>query len=68
MLKKNKYGEYIFTDHPDFTPNLSPLDIFSVGAFGGTYYRPIYSSVTKKHYKNIHKKYPKSWFKIIPND
>ena len=39
-----------------------------MGAFGGTYFRPIYSSVTKKHYKSedvIKAKYPKSWFKGI---
>jgi len=28
-----------------------------MGAFGGTYWRPIYSSITNKHYKNKYKKY-----------
>lgn len=47
----------IFADHPDFRPNLTPREMFSQGAFGGAYWRPIYSSVTDKNYKNKHKKY-----------
>lgn len=46
-----------FKDHPDFTPNLTPKQIFDMGSFGGTYWRPIYSRVTHKNYANIHKKY-----------
>jgi hypothetical protein len=55
-----------FKDYPEFTPNLTPKDIFKLGSFGGTYWRPIFSSVTKKNFKNVHKKYPKSWWKGIP--
>ena len=58
----------LFKDYPDFTPNLSPREMFKLGSFGGTYWRPIYSKVTKKHYKNVHHKYPKSWWKGIPED
>ena len=54
-----------FKDYPDFTPNLTPREMFQMGSFGGTYWRPIYSSVTKKNYKNMHHKYPKSWWKGI---
>ena len=50
--------------HKQFKPNLTPKKMFELGSFGGTYWRPIYSSVTKKKYKNVHKKY--SWFKKIP--
>lgn len=64
----SKYKEIIFEDFPEFRPNLTPRDIFKLGSFGGTYYRPIYSSITKKNYKNVHKKYPKSWWKDIPED
>jgi hypothetical protein len=56
-----------FKDHPEFKPNLTPRQIFKMGSFGGTYFRPIYSSITKKNYKNVHKKYPKEWFKNIPD-
>jgi hypothetical protein len=51
-----------------FNPNLSPRDIFKLGSFGGTYWRPIYSRVTRKNHKNIHHKYPKSWWKGIPEN
>lgn len=64
-VKRRTDGTVIFTDYPDFTPNLSPRDIFRLGSFGGTYWRPIYSNVTNQHYKNVHKKY-KSWWKDIP--
>lgn len=68
MVKQNSKGEYIFKDYPEFTPNLSPRDIFKLGSFGGTYWRPIYSSVTNKNYKNKHLEYPLSWWKGIPNE
>lgn len=67
-MKRNKNGEIIFKDYPNFKPNLTPREIFLKGSFGGTYWRPIYSSITNKNYKNIHKKYPKSWWKGISED
>ena len=63
-----KNGRYVFEDFPDFLPNLSPREMFKRGSFGGTYWRPIYSSVVKKDLKNIHKQYPESWWKDIPED
>lgn len=68
MPKKNKYGEIIFKNYPEFKPNLTPREIFKLGSFGGTYWRPIKSKITGKKYKNEHEKYPKSWWKGIPND
>ena len=67
MPKKNEYGEIVFKDYPDFRPNLTPSEVIKMGSFGGTYWRPIYSEVTKKKYKNIHLQYPKSWWKNVPN-
>ena len=61
--KRNSNDEFIFPDFPKFKPNLSPKEMFQLGSFGGTYWRPIYSSITKKHYKNIHLNYPKDWWK-----
>jgi len=46
-----------FKDYPKFKPNLTPYQIFKKGAFGGTYWRPIYSSITKKKYKNQYKEF-----------
>jgi len=56
-----------FRDFPEFTPNLTPKQVFKMGAFGGTYFRPIYSSVTGKNYtsNSVIKEYPKSWFQGI---
>ena len=53
-----------FKDYPDFKPNLTPKEVFKMGSFGGTYFRPIKSSVTGKSYKseNVIKEYPESWF------
>jgi hypothetical protein len=63
--KRHKDGYLIFSDHPEFKPNLTPKEVFQSGAFGGTYWRPIHSGVTGKNYKNLHKKYP--FLKGIPD-
>jgi hypothetical protein len=59
--KRKPDGTLIFSDAPEFCPNKTPEEILRAGAFGGTYYRDIYSSVTKKHYKDMWKILPKSW-------
>ena len=41
----------------DFTPNVSPIEVIKKGAFGGTYFRDIYSSVNNKFYKNSWKEF-----------
>ena len=50
----------------DFAPNLTPKQIFELGSFGGTYWRPIYSSVVNKHLHDVHLKYP--FLKSIPEN
>ena len=65
--EKNKNKEIIFHDYPEFRPNLTPSEIFKLGSFGGTYWRPILSSVTKSKHEKKHEKYPKSWWKKIPD-
>ena len=56
-------GRVVFKDHPDFTPNLTPEMVLRAGAFGGGYFRDIYSSVTKKQYKDVWKELPLPWRK-----
>jgi len=63
MPRRKTGGKIHFPDHPEFRPNLTPQEIFQAGAFGGTYWRPIKSTITKKSYKNPHLEYPKSWWR-----
>lgn len=46
-----------FEDYPDFTPNVTPREMFEMGIFGGSYFRPIQSGVTKKYHSDVHLKY-----------
>ena len=41
----------------DFSPNKTPIQIIKEGAFGGTYFRDIYSNINKKWYKNSWKEF-----------
>jgi hypothetical protein len=66
--KRNAKKELVFADHPEFRPNLTPREIFEAGAFGGTYWRPIYSSVIDKDLKNQYKKFPAKWWSGIPKN
>ena len=52
----------------EFSPNLSPREMFKLGSFGGTYWRPIKSKFFKNKLRNVHKKYPNSWWKNIPEE
>ena len=36
----------------NFSPNKTPIEIIKEGAFGGTYFRNIYSGINGKWYKN----------------
>ena len=40
-----------------FHPNITPIDVIKKGAFGGTYFRDIYSRVNNKWYKNSWKEF-----------
>lgn len=61
QIKRNEKGQLLFKDHPEFTPNMTPKEVLQAGSFGGTYFRPIYSSITKKHYKDVWKELPEDW-------
>lgn len=47
-----------FKDFPDFTPNMTPAEMFEIGIMGGSYFRRIQSPVTQKKFKNRHLRYP----------
>ena len=58
-MHRDKKGIIHFHDYPEFQPNLTPREIFEMGSFGGTYWRPIYSSIVNKDLKNQHRS--KKW-------
>ncbi|XP_041948295.1 uncharacterized protein zgc:113208 isoform X1 [Alosa sapidissima] len=60
-VKKNEKGQLVFKDFPEFRPNMTPKEVLQAGSFGGTYFRPIYSSVTKQNYKDVFKELPEDW-------
>ena len=41
----------------NFRPNKTTVEVIKKGAFGGTYFRDIYSSVNNKWYKNSWKEF-----------
>jgi hypothetical protein len=63
---RDSNGNLFFSDYPGFRPNLSPQQVLEMGSFGGTYFRPIYSSVTKKDHHNEWEDLPSEWFKTLP--
>ena len=62
VVPKKRTNYIFFSDYPDFKPNLSPKDVFQMGSFGGTYYRPIYSQVVDSQLKSPHEEFPEDWF------
>ena len=57
LPERNSENELIFADYKEFKPNLTPQEIIVMGSFGGTYFRPIHSSVTGLNYKDEHKEF-----------
>ena len=56
-VKPQRRGGVIhFSDFPSFKPNLSPSQVLKLGSFGGTYFRPIYSSINNR--VNAHREKP----------
>ncbi|XP_018602101.2 uncharacterized protein LOC108931029 isoform X1 [Scleropages formosus] len=60
-VRRNEKGELVFKDFPEFRPNMTPKEVLQAGSFGGTYFRPIYSSITKQNYKDVWKELPEDW-------
>lgn len=53
----------------DAQPNVSPREMFSMGVFGGTYWRPIYSSVVEENLEQQHEEFrPLGWWDGIPEN
>lgn len=56
-----------FDDAPSFNPDCAPYEILKMGAFGGTYFRDIWSGVCNSNVsgEKAIKALPKTWFKDI---
>ncbi|KAJ7394421.1 hypothetical protein OS493_000230 [Desmophyllum pertusum] len=62
--ERDKHGKLLFADFPDFKPNMTPKEVLQAGSFGGTYFRPIHSSITGEKYSaEVYKEFPSDWFK-----
>lgn len=60
-MKRKRNLDYHAADHPDFTPNVSPKEMFQAGIFGGTYFRDI--KIDRKWYRHAWKEFePHGWF------
>ena len=66
--RKVKNKKIYFHDYPDFRPNLTPKEMFSMGSFGGTYWRPIKSKFFKSTLRTRHERYPSSWWNHLPEN
>ena len=66
--RKMRNKKIYFPDYPEFKPNLTPKEIFALGSFGGTYWRPIKSKFFKTTLKNRHKRYPVHWWNKLPDN
>ena len=67
---RSKNGLLHFKDHSEFAPECSPAQILNHGAFGGTYFRDIWSSVLHKSLKGSDavKDLPPKWFSKLDMD
>ena len=63
---QNKNNNRKQMEDKEFKPNLTPRQMFKMGSFGGTYWRPIKSKFFSGELKNKHKKY--SFLKDIPDN
>lgn len=56
-----------FADHPEFTPNLTPREIFNRGSFGGTYFRSITSGQEQQlKLSEQYLEFPSEWWEESP--
>merc|ERR1712051_771800 len=62
LPKRNTDGvTLIFPDQEEFRPNMTPKEVLQAGSFGGTYFRPIKSSVTNLKYNKMWDELPQKW-------
>ena len=51
------------TQSREFKPNVSPSEMFKLGVFGGTYWRPIFSGIIGENLAKQHEEFrPLGWW------
>ncbi|KAL1304016.1 hypothetical protein AAFC00_000457 [Neodothiora populina] len=58
---RDEDGTFHFDSHPTFLPNKSPAEMLAEGAFGGSYYRPLYSKSLRTTIEDDWKELPEAW-------
>lgn len=58
---RDETGVLHFASHPDFTPNKTPAEVLREGAFGGSYFRPLYSKRLRTTVAGDHAELPADW-------
>jgi hypothetical protein len=58
---RDENGTFHFSSDPDFLPNKSPAEMLQEGVFGGSYFRPIFSSQLKITIKGDWRELPHDW-------
>ncbi|KAK7740478.1 hypothetical protein SLS53_005321 [Cytospora paraplurivora] len=59
--ERDEVGVFHFESHPDFIPNKSPSELLREGAFGGSYFRPLYSKKLELTISDDYLELPASW-------
>lgn len=62
---RDEDGKFHFESHPTFLPNKSPAEMLAEGAFGGSYYRPLYSKSLRTTIEGDWKELPEEWLKDL---
>jgi hypothetical protein len=62
---RDEIGNFHFIDFPEFQPNKSPAEILHEGAFGGSYYRPLYSRKLGITVRDDWRELPDEWLEGI---
>lgn len=59
--RDNVTGTFHFESYPTFAPNKSPAEMLREGAFGGSYFRPLYSAKLRTTIEDDWKELPTEW-------
>ncbi|GAB7347426.1 hypothetical protein MBLNU459_g4347t1 [Dothideomycetes sp. NU459] len=65
---RDEDGTFHFDSYPSFQPNKSPAEMLAEGAFGGSYYRPLYSKTLRITIEDDWKELPEDWVNLLNID